>query len=148
LSDPFNLDFKSLGFSDRFSKWFRPMSFDRLMKEANKLIARAEKLNNKDESEKQACQSRSKSIPKNATIRKEYVKCKKPNCYPDRHGPFYYAYWKDPASKKLRKKYIGRYFERENISTNMKHTEANTPIENQSKSEQQGKKKKKVLITT
>jgi hypothetical protein len=30
----------------------------------------------------------------------------------------------------------------------MKHIETNTPIENQSKSEQQGKKKKKVLITT
>jgi hypothetical protein len=97
------------------------MSFDRLMKEANKLIAHAEKLNNKDESKKQACQSRSKLIPNNATIRKEYVKCKKPNCYHDRHGPFYYAYWKDPASKKLRKKYIGRYFEKENVSADMEH---------------------------
>jgi hypothetical protein len=116
------------------------------MKEANKLIARAEKLNNKDKSRKQACQSRSKSIPKNATIRKEYVKCKKPNCYPDRHGPFYYAYWKDPASKKLRKKYIGRYFEKENISANMEHAETSTPIESQSKSEQQDKKKR--LATT
>jgi hypothetical protein len=24
-----------------------------------------------------------------------------------RHGPYYYAYWKDPESKKLKKKYIG-----------------------------------------
>jgi hypothetical protein len=23
------------------------------------------------------------------------------------HGPYYYAYWKDPESKKLKKKYIG-----------------------------------------
>jgi hypothetical protein len=24
-----------------------------------------------------------------------------------KHGPYYYAYWKDPESKKLKKKYIG-----------------------------------------
>jgi hypothetical protein len=24
-----------------------------------------------------------------------------------KHGPYYYAYWKDPQSKKLKKKYIG-----------------------------------------
>jgi hypothetical protein len=124
------------------------MSFDRLMKEANKLIARAEKLNNKDESGKQACQSRSKSIPKNATIRREYVKCKKPNCYPDRHGPFYYAYWKDPGTKKLKKKYIGRHFEKDNIFADMEHTETSMPIESQSKLEQQNKRKKKVLAIT
>ena len=124
------------------------MSFDRLMKEANKLMVRYEKLNNKDESRKRACQSRSKSIPKNATIRKEYVKCKKPNCYPDRHGPFYYAYWKDPASKKLRKKYIGRHFDRDNISAGVEHGQTSTPIESQSRSEQQDKRKKKVLGTT
>jgi hypothetical protein len=88
------------------------------------------------------CQSRSKSIPKNATIRKEYVKCKKPNCYSDRHGPFYYAYWKDPADKKLRKKYIGRYFEKENVSADMEHTETSTLIESQSKPEQQDRTRK------
>jgi hypothetical protein len=99
LSDSFNFDFKSLGFSDRFSKWFKPMSFDRLMKEANKIMVRYEKLNNKDESRKRACQSRSKSIPRNAMIRKEYVKCKKPNCYHKQHGPNYYAYWKDSGLK-------------------------------------------------
>jgi hypothetical protein len=97
------------------------MSHDRLMKKADKLIAHVQKLNNKYESRKQACQSRSKSIPKNATIRKEYVKCKKPNCCSDRHGSFYYAYWKDPASKKLRKKYIGRYFDTDNISAGVEH---------------------------
>jgi hypothetical protein len=24
-----------------------------------------------------------------------------------KHGPYYYAYWKDPENKKLKKKYIG-----------------------------------------
>jgi hypothetical protein len=78
------------------------------MKEGNKLIVRAQALDNKEESIKLACQTRSKSIPKNATIRKECVKCKKPNCYQEQHGPYYYAYWKDPESKRLKKKYIGK----------------------------------------
>lgn len=103
-----------MDFSDLYAEWFRPMSFDRLMKEANKLMVRYEKLNNKDESRKRACQSRSKSIPNNATIRKEYVKCRRPNCHRKQHGPYYYAYWKDPETKKLKKKYIGRnYFPRD-----------------------------------
>jgi hypothetical protein len=36
---------------------------------------------------------RAKSIPENATIRKEYVKCGKEMCEL-KHGPYYYAYWK------------------------------------------------------
>src|SRR5215204_6445173 len=88
------------------------MSRDELMEEGNRLIACAQALDNKEESTRLACQSRSKLVPKNATIRKEYIKCKKPNCYRRQHGPYYYAYWKDPETKKLRKRYIGRYFER------------------------------------
>ena len=80
------------------------------MEEAYRLIARVRALDNKDRSKKLACQARSKLIPKNATIRKEYVKCKKPDCYYERHGPYYYAYWKDPETKKLKKKYIGRNY--------------------------------------
>jgi hypothetical protein len=56
----------------------------------------------------EACQSRSRAIPKKATIRKEYVKCKRPNCDQEQHGPYYYAYWKDPETKKLKNRYIGR----------------------------------------
>ena len=26
-----------------------------------------------------------------------------------RHGSYYYAYWKDPESKKLKKRYVGDY---------------------------------------
>jgi hypothetical protein len=53
-----------------------------------------------------ACVNRAKSIPENATIRKEYINCGKEICE-HKHGPYYYAYWKDPESKKLKKKYIG-----------------------------------------
>jgi hypothetical protein len=84
------------------------MSFVELIVEGKRLIARVKALDNKEKSMRLACQSRSKAIPKNATIRKEYVKCKKPDCYHKKHGPYYYAYWKDPTNKKLRKKYIGR----------------------------------------
>jgi hypothetical protein len=104
------LGFKSLGMRDLYAELFRPISFDMLMKKAYKVMARYEALNNKYESRRLACQSRSKSIPNNATIRKEYVKCKKPNCYYEQHGPYYYAFWKDPETKRLKKKYIGRQY--------------------------------------
>jgi hypothetical protein len=86
------------------------MSRDELMEEGNKLIARAQALANKEKSMKLACQSRLKSVPKNATIREEFVECKKPNCHRHLHGPYYYAYWKDPESKRLKKRYIGRHY--------------------------------------
>jgi hypothetical protein len=86
------------------------MSFEELMAEGNRLIARVKALDNKEKSMRLACQTRSKSIPRNATIRKEFVKCKKPNCYHRKHGPYYYAYWKDPQTKRLKKKYIGRHY--------------------------------------
>jgi hypothetical protein len=86
------------------------MSRDELREEGYRLIAHAEALANKEKSMKSACQSRSKSVPNNATIRKEFVQCKKPNCYRHHHGPYYYAYWKDPETKRLRKKYIGSHY--------------------------------------
>ena len=86
------------------------MSRDQLIKEGNKLIAHAQALDNKEKSIKLACQSRSKTVPKNATIRMEFVKCKRPNCYRQQHGPYYYAYWTDPETRRLKKKYIGSHY--------------------------------------
>ena len=52
----------------------------------------------------------SKSIPLNATIREEYIKCGKKNCNLRPHGPYYYAYWKvkshNGQKNKLEKKYL------------------------------------------
>jgi hypothetical protein len=93
-----------------YEKRINSMSWGELMAEGNRLLAYSQALNIKEKSTKLACQTRSKSIPKNATIRKEFVKCKKPDCYYERHGPYYYAYWKDPETKKLKKKYIGRHY--------------------------------------
>jgi hypothetical protein len=77
-----------------------------LIEQGNKTADIATKLINKFESRDFACANRAKSIPKNATIRKEYVKCRKETCE-EKHGPYYYAYWKDPETKQLKKKYIG-----------------------------------------
>ena len=124
------------------------MSLLELIEKANRLIARVRALDNKDRSKKLACQARSKLIPKNATIRKEYVNCKKPNCYHRKHGPYYYAYWKDPETKRLKKKYIGRHFERVNLSASIEQAETAKLTPNQPELNQKDKKKrkKKVLV--
>jgi hypothetical protein len=49
-----------------------------------------------------------KSVPPSAPIRKEFVKCGKYLCRRRKHGPYYFAYWRDENSK-LNKKYLGKY---------------------------------------
>jgi cytochrome b involved in lipid metabolism len=71
------------------------------------LIKESEKVLVKINSKIQIANKNSKSIPKNATIRKEYIKCGKDMCLRCKHGPYYYAYWKDESGK-LKKKYVGR----------------------------------------
>jgi hypothetical protein len=86
----------------------KPRPFWRVLKDARKTAEIAENFIKKHELIESSCANRAKSIPKNATIRKEYVNCKKPNCYRGgAHGPYYYAYWKE--GKKIKKKYIGQY---------------------------------------
>jgi len=81
-------------------------SLQKVFANANKAIDKSTKFINKIKSRQLACASRAKSIPGNATIRKEYIRCGKQMCEIE-HGPYYYAYWKDHQSKKLKKKYIG-----------------------------------------
>ncbi|MDQ4074467.1 MAG: hypothetical protein M3162_09230 [Thermoproteota archaeon] len=52
---------------------------------------------------------RIESLPKNASIREEFIKCGKDECNSCPHGPYYYAYWKDKinGNNKLKKKYLG-----------------------------------------
>lgn len=47
------------------------------------------------------------TLPSNHTIRKEFIKCGKEFCLQCPHGPYYYAYWKDSTTRKLKKKYLG-----------------------------------------
>jgi hypothetical protein len=115
--DPNRIDkvFKSLGsFGSRpiggRGLLFKHRPYHILFKKINKLFREMKIFHAKIDSRMVACWSRSRSIPENATIRKEYVKCKKPNCRRKQHGPYYYAYWKDAETKKLRKGYIGRHY--------------------------------------
>jgi hypothetical protein len=92
--------------------WDKPLfedkrsSLQKVLANAKKTTERATKFINKIKSRHLACANRAKSIPENAIIRKEYIKCEKQMCEIE-HGPYYYAYLKDPESKKLKKKYIG-----------------------------------------
>jgi hypothetical protein len=98
--------------------WNKPLfgkrrtSLQKILANANKAIEKSAKFINKIKARDLACADRLKAIPENVTIRKEYIKCRKTNCSHDRHGQYYYAYWKDPESKKLKKKYIGDHVPR------------------------------------
>lgn len=97
--------------------WDKPLfsrhrsSLEKVLAHARKTAEKSRKFLDKIESKKQSSISRAKSIPENATIRKEYVKCGKTPCYHGKHGPYYYAYRKDHETKKLKKKYIGQYLQ-------------------------------------
>ncbi len=54
--------------------------------------------------------ARFNAIPKNVTIKEEFIKCGKDACNRCPHGPYYYAYWRDKTKDKkgkLQKKYLG-----------------------------------------
>jgi hypothetical protein len=91
-----------------FPKGRRTKSQRKVLEDANKTLAKSNKFLNKIKSRELACRTRAKSVPENATIRKEYIKCGKELCE-EKHGPYYYAYWKDPEVKKLKKRYIGTH---------------------------------------
>jgi hypothetical protein len=115
ISDMIASLYKTMGWKPSFFDSDEPLFFPEdkrkqsifdLIKEGNKTVDVATKLINKFETRDLTCANRAKSIPDNATIRKEYVKCGTETCE-KKHGHYYYAYWKDPESKKLKKKYIG-----------------------------------------
>ena len=85
---------------------------DRLVERTDKLVIRvkSEQLRSeaKIKSEELTSINNSRNLPSNVTIRHEYVKCGKSDCPEVKHGPYYYAYWKDDK-RKLHKKYIGKY---------------------------------------
>jgi len=97
----------------------KPIGWPKLKKKIDKLLERNERLIAKFNSEKLRSIAKvqseeltsinnSRNIPVNATIRQEYVKCGKSDCPRCKHGPYYYAYWKDDKGK-LHKRYIGKY---------------------------------------
>ena len=69
---------------------YKLSSFQKVFANANKRIEKSAKFLNKMKSKQLAYATRAKSVPENATIRKEYIKCGKQMCEL-RHGPYYYA---------------------------------------------------------
>lgn len=73
--------------------WDKPLfenkhtSLQKILANANKTIERATKFINKIKSRQIASANRAKSIPENATIRKEYIKCGKEICE-QKHGRY------------------------------------------------------------
>jgi hypothetical protein len=108
-----------------FSDLFKPTPFWKLLKQARKSVQKAEKILNKISSAETSSNNRAQLVPKNATVRREYIKCGKPLCH-RRHGPYYYAYWKD-NNKKLKKKYIGRHFKRNSDNKQGDDTSSSIP---------------------
>jgi hypothetical protein len=92
--------------------------FSRMLIEADKRMEKHKKFVKRIEDAKTMSIQNFNELPKNATIREEYIKCGKKSCELE-HGPYYYAYWKEivvddgnekPVSKvRLRKKYVGTY---------------------------------------
>lgn len=105
------------------------LSLKKMYEKAGSIIKLGEKLLVKMDAKRQITNRNFQSIPNNATIRKEYIKCGKDLCLGCEHGPYYYAYWRDENNaKKLKKKYIGRNDPREkeigideNYSNDLEH---------------------------
>ncbi|PWU82417.1 MAG: hypothetical protein DLM72_01995, partial [Candidatus Nitrosopolaris wilkensis] len=90
----------SLG-EDLLASRNKPLPY--LIAEIKKHQEKVAKFINKIDTQKQTSINNSKDLPKNVTIRREYIDCGKLDCQWV-HGPYYYAYWKDENGK-LRKKY-------------------------------------------
>jgi hypothetical protein len=99
-------EFLESSYGEPLINWDKPTPIWKLLKQCRKAAERGEKLLKKFDARRESSISNLKSVPKNAIIRKEYIKCGKEICE-QKHGPYYYAYWKDSESKKLKKKYIG-----------------------------------------
>ena len=111
---------KNISSHDEFSRLDDPeLSLGKIREKARYLIKEGEKVLVKINSKIQTASRNFESIPKNATIRKEYIKCGKEFCLRCEHGPYYYAYWRDEKNdRKLKKKYIGKRDPREETYNN------------------------------
>lgn len=80
-----------------------------IQKEEQRKVEKIKSLITKFENQMNQPPQRYDGVPKNANIREEFIKCGKEKCIGCPHGPYYYAYWRDVTTKKLRKKYIGQF---------------------------------------
>jgi hypothetical protein len=110
--------FDDLGITeDIFNSKKKPLP--KIIEEAKETLDRGTTFVNRINSERQTSINNAKDIPKNATIRSEYVDCGKLDCGWT-HGPYYYAYWKDGKNGNLRKKYIGKHYPKKSTEEGMR----------------------------
>lgn len=80
-------------------------------------IAKSRKFIDGIKAEEKASKKKFETVPANATIREEHVKCKKFHCKMYPHGPYYYAYWKENGKFE---KEVYRYEIRQNVEKRAK----------------------------
>lgn len=80
---------------------------DRFFADGYSLVEQTKRMSARINSQQDLTSKNYASVPSNATIRKENVKCGNSMCYRCKHGPYFYAYWKE--GRRLNKKYIGKY---------------------------------------
>ena len=86
---------------------FIPESSYKVFSDATRTISKSHGFFGRLNKLKETSRKNYESIRKDATIRKEYVKCGNHSCRRCSHGPYYYAYWRDQG--KRYKKYLGKY---------------------------------------
>jgi hypothetical protein len=93
---------------------FIPESSYKVFSDASNTIGNARHFFGRLNKLKETSRNNYESVPENATIREEYVKCGNYSCRRCKHGPYYYAYWRDQG--KQYKKYLGKYDPRDKKS--------------------------------
>jgi hypothetical protein len=96
---------------------FIPASSYKVFSDASKTIGKSRNFFGRLNKLKETSARNYESVPQNATIRKEYVKCGNYSCGRCKHGPYYYAYWRDRG--KRYKKYLGKYDPRDKKSVEL-----------------------------
>jgi hypothetical protein len=86
---------------------FIPESSYRVFSDAGRTIGHSRNFFGRLNKLKETSRKNYESVPENATIRKEYVKCGNHSCRRCKHGPYYYAYWRNQGRRF--KKYLGKY---------------------------------------
>jgi hypothetical protein len=99
---------------------FVPEHLLKLISNGYKFINRFRCSLNRKNNHKKTTVKNYESVPTNATIREEYVRCGNYSCRRCKHGPYYYAYWREQGVRY--KKYLGKYDPRNKESIKLTDT--------------------------
>jgi hypothetical protein len=96
---------------------FIPESSYKVFSDANNTISHSRDFFGRLNKLKETAKKNYESVPENATIRREYINCGNYSCRRCKHGPYYYAYWRQEG--KRYKKYLGKYDPRDKKSAEL-----------------------------